>query len=146
MFYRSFAAIVFVLMAFAPLQAHTFPSDFSPIHSQPAAATKWIRTELYFGRNKPDGSEVSESDWQKFVDEFVTPRFPDGLTAIDGDGQFRGKDNVIVREKSKILILLYPRKDRKASNARIEEIRTEYKKRFDQESVLRVDLITLVIF
>ena len=103
-------------------------------------AEKFIRTELYFGRNIPTGGRVSESDWQKFVDEVVTPRFPDGLTVLDADGQWRGKDGSIAREESKVIVLLYPRKDRKAMNAKIEEIRAEYKKRFAQEAVMRIDV------
>ena len=101
---------------------------------------KFIRTELYFGRNIPSGGTVSESDWQKFVDEIVTPRFPDGLTMIDADGQWRSKDGSIAREESKVIVLLYPRKQRKAMNTKIEEIRAEYKKRFSQESVMRIDV------
>lgn len=100
---------------------------------------RYVRTELYFGQSKPDGSQIPEPEWQKFVDEFVTPRFPNGLTIVEADGQWRSKDAKIVREKSKILILLYARKDRKAADAKIEELRTEYKKRFNQESVLRLD-------
>src|SRR5690242_10421816 len=65
---------------------------------------KFIRTELYFGRNIPTGGTVSESDWQKFVDEVVTPRFPDGLTVLDADGQWRGKDGSIAREESKVIV------------------------------------------
>ena len=101
---------------------------------------KYIRTELYFGRNIPSGGAVSEADWQKFVDEIVTPRFPDGLTVLDADGQWRGKDGSIAREESKVIVLLYPRKQRKIMNAKIEEIRAEYKKRFAQEAVMRIDV------
>ena len=100
---------------------------------------KFIRTELYFGRNIPDGGTVSESDWQKFIDEIVTPRFPNGLTVLDADGQWRGKDGSIAREESKVIVLLYPRKQRRAMNSKIEEIRSEYKKRFAQEAVMRID-------
>ncbi|MEQ1765713.1 MAG: DUF3574 domain-containing protein [Pyrinomonadaceae bacterium] len=105
-----------------------------------ATFEKFIRTELYFGRNIPTGGTVSESDWQTFVDEIVTPRFPDGLTVLDADGQWRGKDGSIAREESKVIVLLYPRKIRKATNVKIEEIRAEYKKRFSQEAVMRIDV------
>lgn len=101
---------------------------------------KFIRTELYFGRNIPTGGTVSETDWQRFVDEVVTTRFPDGLTVLDADGQWRGKDGKIAREESKVIVLLYPRKQRKAMNLKIEEIRAEYKKRFLQEAVMRIDV------
>ena len=38
-----------------------------------------------------------------------------------------------------MLILLYPVEDFKASSRKINAIRQEYKNRFQQESVLRVD-------
>jgi hypothetical protein len=108
-------------------------------------AEKFIRTELYFGRNKPTGGTVSDADWQAFIDEFVTPRFPDGLTVLDADGQWKGKDGSIAREESKVIVLLYPRKLRKAMNTKIEEIRSEYKKRFAQEAVMRIDIMKSVV-
>jgi hypothetical protein len=117
--------------------------NYSPKANETASVNtieKFIRTELYFGRNIPSGGTVSESDWQKFVDEVVTPRFPDGLTVLDADGQWRGKDGSIAREESKVIVLLYPRKQRKAVNSRIEEIRSDYKKRFAQEAVMRIDV------
>lgn len=131
----------FLLIAFVANGAATAPlrtdSD-SPLLF--ATSEKFIRTELYFGRNKPTGGTVSDTDWQKFVDEFVTPRFPDGLTILDADGQWRVKDGTIAREQSKVIVLIYPRKVRKAMNAKIEEIRAEYKSRFAQESVMRIDI------
>ena len=65
----------------------------------------FVRTELYFGTAKPDGV-VSEEQFKEFIDEYVTPRFPDGLTVLKGDGQFRGESGVIVKEQSYVLILL----------------------------------------
>lgn len=47
----------------------------------------WNRTELYFGTGRPDGSVVSDAEFQQFVDIQVTPRFPDGLTLLAGYGQ-----------------------------------------------------------
>ena len=132
----SITAIALLLAFSGPLETR------SAVHCEVAitvSTEKYLRTELYFGLSKPDGSQVTDPEWQKFVNEFVTPRFPDGLTEIDANGQWRGKDGNFVREKSRILILLYSRKDRKATGAKIEEICTEYKKRFNQESVLRLD-------
>ena len=135
---KSFAlASILVVLIGLPLPTVSYAS--TPTASN-IALEKFIRTELYFGRNIPSGGTVSESDWQKFVDEVVTPRFPDGLTVLDADGQWRGKDGLIAREESKVIVLLYPRKDRKATNAKIEEIRAEYKKRFAQEAVMRIDV------
>lgn len=95
------------------------------------------RTELFLGRNSPAG-EISEQDFQGFLDNVVTPLFPDGLTVIDGRGQFRASANSAVeKEAAKVLILLY-RFDKHESD-KVEEIRSRYKTRFQQQSVLRVD-------
>ena len=74
-----------------------------------------------------------------FVDAEVTPRFPDGLTVVKADGQFRGEDNNIIKEKSFVLILLYPFESYSKSSQRIQRIRDLYKEQFKQQSVLRVD-------
>lgn len=99
----------------------------------------FVRTELFFGTDKPDGTEVSEQEFRLFLEEKVTPKFPDGLTLLTGTGQFRGSDGVIVREDSFVLILLYPLETLQESSDKIERIRRAYRKRFQQESVLRVD-------
>jgi len=102
-------------------------------------ASPFIRTELYFGRNKPDGTEVSRKDFDNFLSGFVTERFPDGLTVLKGRGQFLNSKGDVERERSVVLILLYPTSARNEKSIKIEEIRDEYKSRFMQQSVLRVD-------
>jgi hypothetical protein len=99
---------------------------------------RFVRTELFFGSARP-GGEVSEAEFQQFLDQCVTPRFPDGLTLVTGLGQFRGTDGVLIEERSMLLILLYPDEARRESHKRIEEIRNAYKQIFQQESVLRAD-------
>jgi hypothetical protein len=101
-------------------------------------ASPFVRTELFFGTAKPIGA-VTEEEFRAFVDAEVTPRFPDGLTVIKGDGQFRGEDDVLVKEQSFVLILLYPSNGFLTSSRQIDHIRELYKEQFDQESVLRVD-------
>lgn len=98
----------------------------------------FARTELFFGTAKVDGV-VTEEEFRKFIDEKVTPRFPDGLTVLKGDGQFRGEDNITIKEQSFLLILLYPQESFTKSSQKIERIRELYKDQFAQESVLRVD-------
>ena len=107
------------------------------------AETFW-RTELYFGRDKNDGTQVSDEEWAQFLDEFVTPKFPDGLTVLDGNGQYRLENGKIVKEKSKVMILLYKPKTRLVNSRKIDQIRNEYKKRFKQESVMRIDFLQTI--
>ena len=80
-----------------------------------------------------------------FVDQQVTPRFPDGLTLLAGYGQFRNSAGVIDKEKSLVLILFYPPQMRDASKL-IEQIRETYKGMFQQESVLRADANNFISF
>jgi Protein of unknown function (DUF3574) len=102
-----------------------------------------VKTELYFGLSKSNGV-VTDAEFQQFLDREITPRFPNGLTLLEGQGQFRtgGK---IIGERSRVLILLYPFDDQEG-NEKIEQIRAGYQKAFQQESVLRVDDKTCVAF
>lgn len=122
------------------LCAQTARADsFHLPEAQIVFADKFYRTELYFGMNKKDGAEVSGEDWSGFLDTEVTPRFPDGFTVLYGYGQYKDSTGRIVREQSRVLVLFYPKKIRAEVNSKIEELRAVYKKRFDQESVLRLD-------
>lgn len=103
-------------------------------------AEPWIRTELYFGTTIPnDGGDVSDAEWNAFLDEEITPRFPDGLTVLEGYGQFLNSRGVIAEEDSIVLIIFHPAEFVDESSAAIEEIRDAYETAFEQESVLRVD-------
>lgn len=128
----------------------TDPAAIMPQQTDPPAAActladpeleaePWVRTELFFGTVMPDGRAVSEAEWDAFLDAEITPRFPEGLTVLSGEGQWQGENNVIVEERSKIVILLYPREAMAESNAEIEAIRQAYETKFKQESVLRAD-------
>jgi Protein of unknown function (DUF3574) len=103
-----------------------------------AGPLPFVRTELYFGTARPDGV-VSEEEFRTFLDAEITPRFPDGLTLLKGDGQFRGEDDAIIKEQSFVLVLLYPYESTQKSGQRIQHIRETYKEQFGQQSVLRVD-------
>src|SRR4051812_753030 len=52
-----------------------------------AGDTAMVRDVVYFGRNRPGGGTVNDADWQRFLDEVVTPRFPNGLTVVDATGR-----------------------------------------------------------
>jgi hypothetical protein len=105
----------------------------------------WKRTELFFGTGKPDGTEVTDREFAGFSDREITPAFPDGFTRLDGTGQWRGGSGPIVREHTHVIVLLYPFGDREAEGE-IESLRTDYKKEFQQESVLRSDSVEKVSF
>jgi hypothetical protein len=96
-----------------------------------------VSVDLYFGRGKPDGGEVSDAEWEDFLATEVTPRFPDGLSVMEVMGQYRGSSGRAVSERSKRLhIVVF---DSPTHSARIAEIIDLYRRRFGQESVLRME-------
>jgi hypothetical protein len=105
----------------------------------PLPADLFARTELFFGSLRSDKPPVSEEDFLGFLDDTITPLFSNGLTLLTGLGQFLNSQGVVQQEQSWLLILLYPVGERGDNNGKIEAIREEYKRAFDQESVLRAD-------
>ena len=94
-----------------------------------------VQDTLYFGMNTPKGP-VTSAQWEAFLREVVTPRFPDGLTAWDAQGQWKNKDGVVGKEKSKVLLLVHP--DTPQASQDIQEVIEIFEKKFHQESVMRV--------
>ena len=107
-------------------------------------STAWVRSEVYFGLHRPDGGAVSATEWQAFVNEIVTPKFPSGLTIVDSVGQWRHANGRIESEPSKVVVLLHPSNSR--AEADIDEIRQLYCQRFAQEAVMKVTSPARVAF
>jgi len=101
----------------------------------PDGAERFAEYGLFFGRSKGGEEAVSDEAWTRFLAEEVTPRFPDGLTVLDGAGQWRNAAGAIERERSKLLVVIAP--PGADSLRRTREIAEAYKQEFGQESVLR---------
>ena len=82
---------------------------------------------------------MTPDEFNRFLDDVVTPLFPDGLTVPERKGSSEGEDGVTIKEDSYVLVLLYPVEGLKASSASIDLIRREYMRRHQQESGLRAD-------
>lgn len=104
--------------------------------ARPAQASDWVRSELYFAVGNEDGSGlVDDARWRAFLDREVTPRFPDGLTVLDGYGQWRFREQgQLVRQRCKVLVLLH--EDSARRSADIDAIRQAWKRETSHESVL----------
>ena len=92
-----------------------------------------LRTTLYFGLARPKGA-VTELEWQLFLRDEVTRRFPDGLTVWEAEGQWRTPAGSIDHERSKVLLLVHP--DTAAARQSVLTVVEAYRKTFEQESVL----------
>ena len=110
----------------------------------PSGQSRGDAVELVFGRNDGERLAVSEDDWRRFIDQEVTPRFPDGLSVMDVQGQWRAPGGTLVREPSKIIYLVLD--GGPDDPAKIAHIRESYKTRFHQKSVLLVSQKACVSF
>lgn len=114
--------------------AHSTPCWVMPVR---VGGRVKICDRLYFGQRTSGGATVPEPAWKKFLAEVITPRFPAGLTVLRGEGQWRDTSGSIIEEPSFVLEVVYDDEDSDKERA-IQEIRTEYMRRFSQESVMRL--------
>jgi len=91
--------------------------------------------QLFFGRSA-DVPKVQEADFRVFADKELAPRFPDGLTVLDGGAKWRGDENKQIREAAKVVLIVLP-KNRDATG-RLDAVRAAYKARFHKDALLVV--------
>ena len=102
----------------------------------PHGTDRLLRYELFMGRSGQSVEVVDDTAWAAFLSDTVTPRFPDGLSVLEAQGQWRDSQGRVQTERSKLLVVLVPQG---GDHTRlIDEVSDEYKRQFDQESVLRV--------
>jgi len=97
----------------------------------------FTQTTLYYGTTWKNGQPITPEEWNSYLSADVTPRFKDGLTVFDANGQWMNRKGDVTRQTSKAVLIVH--QGDKDSSQRIEELRDIYKKRFQQESVMRVD-------
>ena len=113
----------------------------APNFQCPDGMDEFTELNVYFGQEKGDGASVSEDEWQAFLADVVTPRFPDGLTVSDARGQwFDTANGRLYRESTKLLNVLVPVDATDAGLDAAREISEIYKARFDQQAVFRTAL------
>ena len=110
-----------------------------------SCTTKYVQTDLYFGRMIPGGDSVKAKDWDIFVRNDISKAFPAGFTVLNAKGKWLSpQTGELISENSEIVILIH--KKQKADDTKIDSLRTRYQSRFMQEAVLRVDKKTKVSF
>jgi Protein of unknown function (DUF3574) len=90
--------------------------------------------QLLFGRGNGDAGSIAQADWSDFVAHELTPRFPDGFTVIDSNGQWLNPNRgVIIKESSEVVEIVLPGDTYDAS--KVDAAIDAYKRRFRALSV-----------
>lgn len=90
---------------------------------------------LAFGLGIRDTGFVSDSAWEVFIRDVVTPRFPQGFAVYRTEGQWRLDNGTIVKEPGRIIELIHV--PDAATEAKVVEIADYYVRKFEQEAVGR---------
>ena len=103
-----------------------------------ASHAPFERHVLYFGLTIPNspGELVTPERWQEFSREVLSAHFPDGMTILDGHGEWRSPDGRHYREPTRLVIVLNTIDQRAETAAAVRAVIAEAKRRFAQEAVL----------
>lgn len=95
----------------------------------PAGQAPLRTAQLFLGA----GATVTpgDRDLRRFVDQEITPRFPDGVTVVDGGGQWKGSGNRLIRQAKKVVLVVLPAGG--DSQGKVEAVRTAYRSKFRQD-------------
>jgi hypothetical protein len=104
---------------------------------QPSGMESVLLERLYFGRKAADSLSVTDSAWAVFLKDVVRSRLPSGFTFWAAEGEWQDSDGRSRHEPSFVLEVVRPPRSAAVDSA-IVAIIAEYKRRFSQESVLRV--------
>ena len=110
-----------------------------PVCTAPADQAMLV-AELFFGRSiapayqRELGATVTDAQWTAFMRTVLTPAFPDGLTALDGQGQWRDPSSkVIGHETATLVIVAAP--DSGETRRALSGVIAQYRAQFHQQSV-----------
>lgn len=99
----------------------------------PPGQSAMLTVRLYFGQNM-HGRAIAPAAWRDFLARTVTPRFPDGFTVYEAQGQWRDTGtHIIGHEASKVIEIVAP--ESQQLQTRVEELRKNYMSRFHQQAV-----------
>ena len=111
----------------------------------PDGTEPYTEYRLFFGRGDENNRRVvSDEAWEGFLEDTITVEFPAGLTVLDAYGQHTDSSGTLIKEDTKVLIILVP--SGVDSSSGIDKVIEEYKQRFSQQGVLREVKSTCVSF
>lgn len=98
---------------------------------------------FYFGMNKPTGGVVGDREFDRFLQQEVSPGFPN-LTVLAATGQWQGANGKIERENSRVVEIICD--DTPENRDKVAAIAAKYKALFAQEAVMVLKSRPEIIF
>lgn len=123
---RTLGAASLLLLSLGGCATQALPSACPPGQTQVRVA------QVFLGARPP--VKLDPAEIARFVDQEVTPRFPDGVSVVNGGDQWKGAENQIMREASKVLLIVLPTGG--GGHNRLDAIRAAYRTRFSQDSAV----------
>lgn len=102
-------------------------------HVVPATEPAVIHDRLYCGLKTRAGVLIAPAELEAFLDDVVEAQFPQGFTVFRAQGRWRGG-----QEEVMVIEIVHPMDAR--LDAAVASIAEEYRRRFDQEAVLRLSV------
>ncbi|WP_333877977.1 DUF3574 domain-containing protein [Methylobacter sp.] len=99
---------------------------------------------FYFGMNKPAGGAVSDREFNQFLQQEISSRFPKGLTLFEAKGQWQGANGMIEQENSRVVEIVCD--DKQENRDKVAAIAAKYKALFAQEAVMVIKSQPEVVF
>ncbi len=115
--------------ALASLAACTAPDPCRDVGAHQA-----LVATLLFGLGVPGRGPVTNDEWTAFMRDVVTPRFPEGLTVLDGNGQWRDPATGRISAAPSRVVLVAT-DDARSAPGKLADVADAYKTRFRQKSV-----------
>lgn len=101
-----------------------------------AAGEKPMRTARFYVLRPGHGRGLSDAAVRKFLDDEVSPNFPDGLTTVRGGHAWLGRDALLMRASVEVVQIVVP--EGAQGDARIARVRAAYRARFGEDPVLHL--------
>jgi hypothetical protein len=102
------------------------------------SATRMVETDLYFGQTRPDGSMITDAEWQNFRDNQIAKVYKEGCTVIKASGNWLDPVTHKLITEPSYLVINHHKRSAQISQ-QIDSLKYWYIKMFQQQAVLRVD-------
>ena len=100
----------------------------------PGVGSPMVIFSLYMGEAIPGRGDLTDKEWQSFLDNTVTANLPNGYTIFDASGAWMNPiTSRTIKEPTKLLIVALPQAP--ASLAAVNRIRAVYQSKFHQQLV-----------